>query len=171
MQKSFFFFGNTQPLLSFVGLIANQSSDNTACFHLCLTMAFAAVYTLLQQHRPASFGPVAVEINALLRGNKWRIWGEPFVIEMQSERQTRRRFSHINMCLSGPSPPSGGGPQHQMELSLAYVSPTNTCHKAALHFPLSSMVIYPSIHRFEFLLFYQLRFICRAVTREILTNN
>lgn len=30
------------------------------------------------------FPPVAAEINALLRGNKWRIWGEPFEIEMRS---------------------------------------------------------------------------------------
>lgn len=74
-----------------------------------------------QEKRPPSFRLVAAEMNALLRGNKWRIWGEPFEIEMQSERQARRRFSHINMCLSGPSPPSGGGPQHQMEHSLVYV--------------------------------------------------
>lgn len=46
-------------------------------------------------------------------------------------------FSHINMCLSGPSSPSGGGPQHQMEPSLACVSPASTCHEAAPHFPLS----------------------------------
>lgn len=69
-----------------------------------------------------AFRPVAVEINALLRGNKWRIWGEPFEIEMQSGEWLRDRldvgFSHINMCLSGPSPSSGGGPQHQMEPSL-----------------------------------------------------
>lgn len=31
------------------------------------------------------------------------IGGEPFEIEMRSERQARRRwFSHINICLSGP---------------------------------------------------------------------
>lgn len=133
-------------------------------------MAFGAVHTKRRQHRPPGFRPVAVEINALLRGNKWRIWGEPFEIEMQSERQARRRFSHINMCLSGPSPPSGGGPQHQMEPSLVYVSPTNTCHKAALHFPLSSIVIYPFVHRFEILLYHQLRLTLRAVTTETFTN-
>lgn len=72
--------------------------------------------------------------------------GEPFEIEMRPERQPRRQgwgfFSHINMCLSGPSSPSGGGPQHQMEPSLACVSPASTCHEAGPHFPLSSAVIY-----------------------------
>lgn len=60
-------------------------------------------------------------------------------------------FSHINMCLSGPSSPSGGGPQHQMEPSLACVSPASTCHEAAPHFPLSSAVIYlPLWHHIAF---------------------
>lgn len=79
--------------------------------------------TALNAAPPTQPYPVAVRINALLKGNKWRIWGEPFEIEMQSggvtERQARRRCSHISMCLSGPSSPSGGGPQHQMESSLA----------------------------------------------------
>lgn len=69
----------------------------------------------------------------------------PFEIEMQSEGAPARRwafffFSHINMCLSGPSPPSGGGPQHQMEPRLALCLVLQ--HLPSGCVPLSAAVIY-----------------------------
>lgn len=106
-------------------------------FHsLLLASVFHAVYTWPPAPPSQLLAQLRWEINALLKGNKWRIWGEPFEIEMQSEGARLDVvffFSHINMCLSGPSPPSGGGPQHQMEPRLACVSSSSTCHQAASH--------------------------------------